>query len=181
MIARGAIAVGSMLDGTTLLRAPLGGPSNEQWTRFVHALTICDGCNDARAGRPHAPHPRSFGACGPSGGLGCFGILPRRLADLGLMRAVRASNDDGRRRTRGEFCAPMTAVKFLAPLVQYNVLIESLRRYDRAAAASDMPAGMSRSGALALFHRLGPMAMAKWAEHKEPATIALFTRANKLF
>ncbi len=160
------IAVGPKLDGSTLLRAQLLGVSDESWQQFIHALTIgTDG------------NPRSFGARTTAGGYGCFDLRPRRLADLGLMRRIRVDNSSGRCFTVGDFVLPMTETKFLlSPLAQYNTLLESLRRYDKLPTML----GISRSGSLALRHRLGPNAATKWVAHQEPSTTALLKRTNDL-
>ncbi len=84
----------------------------------------------------------------------------------------------------GEFVSPMTQAKFLfSPLVQYNALVDSLRRYNRKLDDErlKLSRGMTRSGALALLHRLGPHALPKWERHQEPTTLALYKRANGLF
>ena len=115
------------------------------------------------------------------------GAAPRYRMDLQLSetrypRGVRVDNESGKCVTVGDFIPPMTRAKFLQnPLAQYNALIESLRRYDRHLASAVLPSGLSRSGALALHHRLGPCALSKWEEHQEKTTIALFQRANGLF
>lgn len=162
------------------LRPQLSGITTEQWTAFIHALSV-DDCRGPGRGKP-----RPFGAVGPGGALGAFAMRPTRLGDLGLMRKVTRSIDaeTGGRVWSGSFVPPMTAQKFMtSPLVQYNALVESMRRYDawlRESFGNSM-AGMTRSGALALLHRLGPGALRKWEAHKEPSTVALFERANGLF
>ena len=173
--ARAPVAIG----GAAFLRAPLSGVPNEAWSQFVHALAIADEICDPQS--PDYQRPRAPDARTPSGGLGCFDLRPPRLADLGLMRGVRVDNTTGCCVWVGEFILPMTQARFFQnPLVQYNALCESLRRYDRQVAAA-LPEDMTRSGMLALHHRLGPRAFVKWAEHQEPATMALFHRANGLF
>ena len=93
-----------------------------------------------------------------------------------MRRVVRVA-----RERRGEFVSPMTEARFLtSPLVQYNALSESLRRYD-AALPEKLPEGVTRSGALALLHHLGAEALEKWAATRNRSTIDLFERANGLF
>lgn len=179
MISARGIAVGAALDGTALLRAQLPGISNEAWTQFIHALTIADEVADPDD--PGFGRPRAFDARLPSGGLGCFGILPRRLADLGRFRNIRVDNEGRRCVVVGDFISPMTWEKFTNPLAQYDFLLDSLRRYDRRLSGEALPEGMTRSGALALHHRLGPSALSKWAEHQETSTMALYRRTNGLF
>jgi len=162
---RGAAALSAALDGAHL-RSPLAGVSNLAWARFVDALTI----DDDYGLRNGAPRP--FDARTHAGGLGCFGILPRRLVDIGVARSVCIV--DGR-----AIVAGLNRDFLLNPLAQRDALDESIRRYDEIGIV--LPADMSRSGALALYHRLGPDALAKWQQHKQQSTIALFRRANGLF
>lgn len=174
------IATAGAALGATLLRSQLHEVSDAPWTRLVHALTIADDPRD-----PSCGGPRPFDARTPAGGYGCFDFRPQRLADLGLMRRVRVDNASGRCFFVGEFIPPMTEEGFLqrhgAPFVQYDALTDSLRRYDRRLEGVQLPPGMTRSGALALHHRLGPCALPKWARHQEPTTRALYRRANGLF
>lgn len=168
-------------DGTWPLLAQLHGVENVAWRRFIHALTVDDEIGPTH-GKPRPHHAETS-----AGGLGCFDLRPPRLADLGLVRDLRVDNSSGRRLVRCTFVLPLTRERFLgAPLVQYNALLESLRRYDAAlhamlSAGTKLPDGMTRSGALALFHRLGPKALDKWSKYKNRATIALYQRTNKLF
>ena len=149
------------------LTSPLSGVSDLAWARFVDALTIDD--DDGL----HNGAPRAFNARTHAGGFGCFGILPRRLVDIGVAKAVRVI--DGK-----AIAVDFVRRDFLAnPLAQRDALTESMKRYD--AAIGELPAEMSRSGALALYHRLGPEALSKWAQHKAGSTIALFQRANGIF
>ena len=149
------------------LPSPLSGVSDLAWARFVDALTIDD--DDGL----HNGAPRAFNARTHAGGFGCFGILPRRLVDIGVAKAVRVI--DGK-----AIAVDFVRRDFLAnPLAQRDALAESMKRYD--AALGELPTEMSRSGALALYHRLGPAALMKWAQHKQESSIALFLRANNLF
>ncbi len=165
---RGAQALHAVLDNARQ-RVPLAGVSDLAWARFVAALTIDDddGLNNG--------FPRPFSARTHAGGLGCFGILPRRLVDLGVAKGVHKV--DGK-----TIAAGFNSREFLAdPLAQRDVLIESLQRYDAEIDKIKLPVEISRSGALALYHRLGPNALAKWQKHKQQSTMALFQRANGIF
>jgi hypothetical protein len=153
-----------------ILASPLTGVADFAWTRFVSALTIDDdrGANKGK--------PRRFDARAHAGGLGCFGISPRRLVELGVLKEVFVSKGRAIADPRDK-----RVVVFLSdPLLQRDALVASVRRYDRVL-VDPLPAGMTRSGALALCHRLGPQALSKWVEHQEPSTVALFRRANGLF
>jgi hypothetical protein len=120
--------------------------------------------------------PRAFNARSYAGGVGCFGILPRRLVEIGVLRSVVLK--DGKAIAAG---SDKRLIGFLAnPILQYKAAVVSLKKYD-SALTTPLPAGMTRSGALALHHRLGPKALLKWQSHQEPSTLALFRRANGLF
>jgi hypothetical protein len=172
---------GTLLDGTSALAAQLPGVTSEAWTAFIHALTIGDNGK-----------PRGFGIVTVSGGFGCFDLRPRRLADLGIMHRLRvervgappAEGEPDRRRQVfvGDFVAPWTRAKFLAsPLAQYNALVDSLQRYDATLSEITLPDGITRSGALAIFHRMGPSGIVKWQERKLEATVAFVKRTNGKF
>lgn len=155
----------------TELRSPfVSGVSNRAWTRFVHALSISD-----ERGPTHG-QPRLFSSASYAG-LGCFAMRPRRLVEIGVLKSVVT--------IKGKTVpSPEDKQRLLAflqnPIEQYRRMVVSLRRYD-AALPSSLPEGMTRSGALALHHRLGPKALEKWAKHQEPSTTALFQRTNGLF
>ena len=150
--------------------APLKGVSRAAYDRFEDALTI-----DFDRGPRHGK-PRAFNAVTRSG-LGCFGISPRRLVDIGVLEEVFVSRGKAIANPRDK-----RVVLFLAdPILQREALVLSLKKYDAQLASTILPAGMTRSGALALHHRLGPDALAKWAKYQAPSTIALFRRTNGLF
>lgn len=165
------MAQARMKSLSTDLRSPFMGVSNVAWSQFVHALSISDDSG------PGKGLPRRFNAVSYAGGLGCFALLPRRLVEIGALKEivirkgkVMVSPDDRRR-----------LMTFLSnPIEQADYLVLSMRRYDLAL-PSPLPEGMTRSGALALHHRLGPKAFEKWARHQEPSTTALFQRTNGLF
>jgi len=170
----------SPLAVATIERArlrPLPGVDDQTWERFVSALSLCDvGANKGR--------PRSFTE--RRDGYGCFGLHPRRLVDLKVASGVRTIAGKAVSAvfapTKRAPSADAAERAFLAsPSDQYDVLFVSLALYDKIVAVGALPAGMTRSGALALYHRLGPHAIEKWAEHKERSTVALFERTNGLF
>ncbi len=164
----------SMMQIRSDLTSPLTGVSNLAWARFADALTIDD--DDG----PNNGKPRPFNAVTHACGLGCFGISPRRLVDIGAARAVHL--------IRGKpIAVGFIPRDFLTnPLAQRDALAISMKRYNVGIAGLRidkiaLPPEMSRSGVLALYHRLGPNALAKWQKHKQQSTLALFQRANGLF
>lgn len=166
MTSRGATA---KISG--MLESPFKGVSDFAWTRFVTTLEIDD---DYDRG-PNRGKPRRFDARTNAGGLGCYGIPVRRLVELGVLKEVFVSKGKAIADPRDK-----RVIIFLSdPLLQRDVLVASMKRYNLA--LSSLPVGMTKSGALALCHRLGPNALVKWQQHKEPSTMALFQRANRLF
>jgi hypothetical protein len=141
------------------------------WQSFLDALAV----DDDRG--PNKGRPRPFNAVTHAGGLGCFGIPVQRLVDLGVLDKVYFSN--------GKAIANLADKRVIAflknPLAQRDALNKSMKQYAAQVDKLTLPAGMSRSGALALFHRLGPQALDKWAKNQQPSTAALFRRANGLF
>lgn len=154
-----SVARASLLEGPSL-RSQLPGASDEAWRKFVRVLTL----------DPRTRTPRPSSTVRTRLGFGCFGLRPKRLVDLGFMRVAPGGY---------AFAAPMTERKLAQPLVEYNVLVDSLRRYD--AQVIVLPTGVTRSGSLFLHHHLGPHALSKWATFKHPDTLALFALANGLF
>lgn len=146
------------------------GVSERAFAQFLHVLTIDDDSG------PTQGRPRQFNSISRSGGLGCFAISPLRLQDLGILKEVFVS--------KGKAIANPSDKRVKAflsnPLLQRDAVLVSLKRYD-ATLSTPLPAGVTRSGALALHHRLGPKALVKWKQHQEPSTTALFQRANGLF
>ncbi len=156
-----------MLNGA--LRSPLAGVPDLAWNRLIDALMIDDDSG------PGKGRPRPFTARTYAGGLGCFGLLPKRLVEINVLQEVFV------RKGRTYAAKDKRLLAWLTnPIEQYKAVVTSLRRYD-AALIAPLPEGVSRSGALALHHRLGPNALVKWSQHQEPSTIALFRRANGLF
>lgn len=165
---RGAAAMSVVLE-QACLSSPLKGVSDAAYARLVDALSIDDDAG------PNYGRPRPFDARTHAGGLGCFGILPRRLVDIGVARAVRIV--DGK-----AYVVDLQRDFLVNPLVQRDALGESLLRYDVDEVSKlALPRGITRAGVLALYHRLGPQALQKWQRHKQQATIVLFRRANGLF
>jgi hypothetical protein len=166
---RGATALSAVLYNARL-RSPLERVSDHAWARFADALTIDDDAG------PNNGKPRWFSARTHAGGLGCFGILPRRLVDIGFAKMARVI--DGRTVAVG-----LVRGFLVNPLAQRDALNASIQRYDADLDKTVLllPSEISRSGALALYHRLGPDALAKWQKHKQQSTEALFRRANELF
>jgi hypothetical protein len=152
-----------------MLVSPFKDVSDFAWTRFVTTLEI----DDDRG--PNRGKPRRFDARTNAGGLGCYGIPVRRLVELHVLKEVFVSKGKAIANPRD----PRVVIFLADPLLQRDVLVASMKRYNLA--LSSLPAGMTKSGALALCHRLGPQALAKWAKHQEPSTVALFRRANGLF
>lgn len=151
------------------LRSPIEGVADGEWRALVAALTV-----------------QRIGAVSESGGLGCFDLRPRRLAELGIMdraslRCERALS--GRHRQDGDFVPPTTRERFLSSLEdQYATLLASLRDHLAAIERGELslPDGVSRSGALAILHRGGKRALAAYPDLLSD-TRALFERAQGCF
>ncbi len=153
------------------LPSPLKNVSDAAWTRFVTAMRSA-----------------KLGDVSPSNALGIFEIMPRRLADLGILVNTRRvkSPVSGRTVVVGEFVAPLTEAAFLTcPVAQYNAFRDSVKDYaariDRGELA--VPAGLTKSGALAVLQRCGPSGLSTWEDEKRrfPATVAVVKRANEVF
>lgn len=146
------------------LQSEIENVDDADWTDFVLAMKT-----------------QEPGAVSASNEMGMFGMKPRRLADLGLMRnlkGVRSPTD--RMVWIGEWVPPFSEAKFLAsPALQYQAFSESMRRY---VAGIEVPEEMSLSGALAILHRCGPNGLRSWSGGERfPSTVALFERANDIF
>jgi hypothetical protein len=164
--AKTAVTSSQALSGS--LRSPLLGVTSAAWNRFVNALMLSDDRG------PLKGKPRSFNSRTYAGGLGCFGMLPKRLVEIGVLKAVVYKNG------KAHAPADKRSAMFLAdPIIQYKAFVISMKRY--SAVKVELPASMTKSGLLALQHRLGPNALLKWQQHQEPSTVALFQRANGLF
>lgn len=168
----------STAQAKQLLRSetPPFGATPDAWEAFLDALSTSE---DGRK--------RSFTETRE--GYGAFGILPKRLVDLKIAAAVRCKAGIALsavfRPTRLAPTAALAERAFLmSPDAQRRVLLVSLALYDKNVLQANellLPEGMTRSGALALLHRLGPRALEKWAAYQSPSTRALYERCNGLF
>lgn len=148
-----------------VLRSELAGIEDDAWTDFVLAMKT-----------------QELGAVSASNELGMFGLRPRRLADLGLMRNLKGVRSPTERMIWiGEWVPPLSEAKFLAdPRLQYRAFCESMKRY--AAGMGAIPDGLSLSGALAVLHRCGPGGLETWSrEERFPSTEALVEKTNGIF
>ena len=131
------------------LKSQLPGVSDECWTQFVKALMTAkvDSVSDSNA-------------------VGIFEIMPRRLADLGIVRNVKRTRGPSNRVLYvAAFVPPMTSDRFLrSPQKQYEVFCASIIDYDGRMGTGEIERDpqMSRSGALALLHRCGPRGLETW-------------------
>lgn len=142
---------------------------DELWTIFVLAMKTSE--------------PTAISA---SYELGMFGMKPRRLADLGLMKNVKSSRSaSGRLVWIGEWTPPLSEKKFLSnSQIQYRAFCESMKRYVRCIMDGlvSVPEDMTLSGALAVLHKRGPKGLETWGTTEQfPATVALFERVNGIF
>lgn len=149
-----------------VLKSEIVGVSDARWTAFVRSLKTA-----------------SPGSVSRWNALGMFEMKPRRLVDLGLMSNPGKVRAEGSRTVWvAEWVAPITERTFLQnPRIQYRALVVSMQRY--AAAITELPTGLSLSGALAVLHRCGPQGLATWSDSgkKFPATVELVARANGIF
>lgn len=152
------------------MRSPIPGVSDAAWMRWVAAL-------DAQP----------IDAVGPSGGLGSYDMRPRRLKELGLARSVRLERaPSGRQVYSCELAPPLTRARFLRDMVlQAAVLARSARgHYDDLARASGeglrLPEGQTLAGALAVLHRGGRGALARWPDLFEDTRV-LWEKARGCF
>ena len=148
-----------------VLGSPLSGVSDEDWTCF--ALLVRS-----------AP----VRAVSAANAIGMFEITPRRLADLGLMTNLESARaPSGRTVYVGEFVKPWSLGRFLSnPKAQYAAFTQSMKDYF-ARLPAVMPAGLSRSGALAVLHRVGPQGLETWCERRFPNTEAFVEKVNGIF
>jgi len=126
--------------------SPLEGVSADAWQRLIAPLAV-----------------QTAGAISESGGLGTYGILPRRLVELGYATNLRRL--DGGKRQVCDFVLPWTQSRFLAdPIAQYAVLVKSMRAYYDALRGGDLSKAneMTIAGALAVLHVGGRGALKSW-------------------
>ena len=152
-----------------LLPSPLPCVPSSAWTRFCQAMRV-----------------GSSGDVAPSNAVGIFGLLPKRLADLGLVGEEKREFSEKAQRMVwvGRFVPPLTEAKFRAsPLAQYNAFCDSMKLYDEQLESGKMkaPDGLSRSGALAVLHRAGPRGLEAWASRRAKPTEALVKKVNGIF
>lgn len=154
-----------------VLESALPGVSHEAWTDFVFAMKV-------------AP----LDAVSQSNGLGMFDIRYKRLADLNLVTNLRYKRDviTNRSVQVADWVKPLTKEKFLkSASAQYKVFVASMVAYynELRTGAIPMPAGMTASGALAILHRGGRSALAKWSDPDQrfESTANLFRAANGAF
>lgn len=147
-----------------VLESPFPKVSDEQWTDFVFAMKTSP-----------------LGYVSESNCLGMFSIRFKRLADLGLVTNVHYKKGTGNVQ-EADWVEPLTLEGFLGSAAsQYKIFVESMRRYVDDLRGKELPSGMSVSGALAILHRGGLGALAKWQEMKFESTLALFNVVNGVF
>ena len=164
-----------MLEGQPHMRfarskiasSPLPSVPNSAWDRFVHALSV-----------------QGIGDVSSSGGYGFLDLRPRRLAELGAMENLHTERRDGRQVWVGDFVPPHTEEEFLNSAAAQMVMFRrSMADYDARLTAGELtrPAGVSRSGALAILHRGGLGALSRWPDGALSDTFTLFQAADGLF
>lgn len=123
-------------------------------------------------------------AVSPSGGLGSYDMRPRRLKELGLARSLKLERtSSGRQVYSCEFAPPITRERFLRDMIlQAAVLAKSARGHfdDLSRTRASLPEGQTLAGALAVLHRGGRGALARWPDLFED-TRALWERARECF
>ncbi len=151
----------------------IDGVSDEDWTAWVLAMKVAEPTTVSDAGA-----------------LGMFGVKPRRLEDLGLMKNVEAVNARKKKKMAwaGDWVEPLSQEAFLAsPSIQYRVLVASTKLYAHALADGSIPwvddGVTTLSGALALLNRCGPQVLSNWSdvESRHEATIKIYEATNELF
>jgi hypothetical protein len=152
-----------------VLPSELPGVSNEQWTDFVLMMKV-----------------GSLNTISSSNGLGMFDIRYKRLADMGLVTNLRYRQDVITRRSvqEADWVAPLTRDKFLKSAgVQLKVFSESCKDYFNWLKCEQvkLPEGATFSGALAILHRGGKSALAKWDQQQFESTLELYRRVNGVF
>jgi hypothetical protein len=151
-------------DIDTQLKSELPGVEDAAWTRFVCIMATSNAA-----------------AVSPSNALGMFELMPRRLADLGVVNKLARSTKGSRTVWTAAFIAPLTSDKFLRnPQIQYRVFCVSMKDYaDRLTGGKiAKPEGMSLSGALAICHRAGPEGL---KGKLFPSTQAMYEKAQDVF
>lgn len=150
--------------------SPLEGVDDVVWTQYVRLMIV-------------AP----VSAVSASNALGMFGMMPRRLADLGMIKKLKRQQSNANKTIwAGEFISPLTANKFLKnPQLQYIAFARSMKDYDRKMESLGEIArdpSMSRSGALSILHRAGPSGLKTWASgNRFPSTVDAYERVAGVF
>lgn len=150
------------------LPSVLRAVSAEEWTQFVRGMIVA-----------------AVSAVSNSNALGMFEIMPRRLADLGLVERLTPGKRGKRTVWLAVFVPPMTCEYFLrSPQVQYSAFARSMRAYDAGLSSGEIKQvpDMSRSGALAILHRAGPKGLETWTSRERfPATQQLYDKVAGIF
>lgn len=167
LVARGDTLLDDGDEGK--VKSELPDVTDEQWTQFVRAMLT-----------------GKLTKVTASNALGMFELMPRRLADMGIVREpTRSKSPQGRTVWVTTFKAPLTAEKFLrSPQVQYTVFVQSMKDYAGkiASGAIEKDPAMSLAGALTILHKCGPSGLTTWATAEHfPATQALYDRTEGLF
>jgi hypothetical protein len=153
----------------TSLPSEVDGVTDAQWTQFVRGM-IC------------AP----LIAVSASNALGMFEIMPRRLADLGIVsKLARSKSPQGRTIWVAIFVPPLTCDRFLkSPQAQYGAFTDSMCDYVQKMDSGEIekPSETSISGALAILHRAGPKGLSSWkSNNRFPSTEKSYNRVAGLF
>jgi hypothetical protein len=149
----------------------LPGVDDDAWTQFVREMAIAPLTSVSR-----------------SNALGMFAIMPRRLADFGLVKKLQrtqSANDPLRTIWVAVFVPPLTCEMFLKnPQVQYRVFGQSMRDYAKKMndGSIERDPRMSLSGALAILHRCGPSGLETWKNgDRFPETMMTYDRVAGVF
>lgn len=157
-----------LFDEGTQVRSELAGVSDAAWAEFV----------DCMAAAP-------LSAVSESNALGTFQLMPRRLADFGMVtQLTRSRSPEGRTIWVAVFVPPMTCARFLRSFEeQYRAFVRSMRDYNDRMESGEIRRGeMSRAGALAVLHRAGPRGLQTWGTGvRFPATEAAHARVAGVF
>ena len=150
--------------------SPLAGVPDEAWERLVYAMSI-----------------QPINAVSDSGGLGCFAMRPRRLAELGVMGmdSIRGERTKkGRQIEVGEFVLPYTRDRFLGnPTTQSEIFTLSMTKYDADIqdGTIKIPEGIGHAETLVVLHVGGRGALKRWPDGIFPNTAKLIERCGRIF
>lgn len=157
----------ALYNPASRLASPLPSVSNEAWTKFVSLLEV-----------------QPLHGVSASNALGCYAMRPRRLQDLGVMTRLRYTRrqDNHRQVWEGDFLPPLTQKLFLSnPVLQYHLLVKSVRLHQDAVSHLGLPSGLTHSGRLALLHRGGKGALLSWGKTSFPETVRFVQKLNGVF